>query len=271
MPPRTLVRGVPARVARTLSAEEVQEQRERALEYVETSRHYARRSRLVSRAAAGDDDAVAPRRPRRGEKRALQRQRILESARDVFFRDGFMAANLDEVAAGAGVAKGTLYRYFENKAELYVAVLSANGDVFERKMRETIEPALPPAEQVRRLGRFYVEHWTAHREYFQIFWALENEPVIGELPEAVVAQVTALWEQCLRAARGRARARHARRRLRRARFLGGREHPLDARQWPDPARGTPRRRAVCGARRSSRSSRTPSNWCCAVSRPVRAR
>jgi len=150
----------------------------------------------VSRIVADGDDAV-PARPRRGEKRALQRQRILESARGVFFRDGFMAANLDEVASGAGVAKGTLYRYFENKAELYVAVLSVNGDVFERKMRETIEPSLPPAEQVRRMSRFYIEHWTAHREYFQIFWALENEPVIGELPGAVVAQVTALWEQCL--------------------------------------------------------------------------
>lgn len=150
----------------------------------------------MSRAAADGDDAAAAR-PRRGEKRALQRQRILDSARGVFFRDGFMAANLDEVASGAGVAKGTLYRYFENKAELYVAVLSANGDAFERKMRETIEPSLPPAEQVRRMSRFYIEHWTAHREYFQIFWALENEPVIGELPDAVVAKVTALWEQCL--------------------------------------------------------------------------
>lgn len=150
----------------------------------------------MSRIVADGDDA-APARPRRGEKRALQRQRILESARGVFFRDGFMAANLDEVASGAGVAKGTLYRYFENKAELYVAVLSVNGDVFERKMRETIEPSLPPAEQVRRMSRFYIEHWTAHREYFQIFWALENEPVIGALPDAVVAQVTALWEQCL--------------------------------------------------------------------------
>jgi carbonic anhydrase/acetyltransferase-like protein (isoleucine patch superfamily) len=44
VPARTLVRGVPARVARTLSAEEVRAQRARALEYVETSRHYARKS-----------------------------------------------------------------------------------------------------------------------------------------------------------------------------------------------------------------------------------
>lgn len=44
VPARTLVRGVPARIARDLSAEEVQQQRVRALEYVETSGHYARRS-----------------------------------------------------------------------------------------------------------------------------------------------------------------------------------------------------------------------------------
>lgn len=139
-----------------------------------------------------------PARPRRAEKRALQRQRILESARAVFFRDGFMAANLDEVAERAGVAKGTLYRYFENKAELYVAVLAENGDVFERKMRETLAEGGTPAEQVRRLSLFYFQHWTTHREYFQIFWALANEQVIGELPPAVVTQVSRLWEDCLR-------------------------------------------------------------------------
>jgi carbonic anhydrase/acetyltransferase-like protein (isoleucine patch superfamily) len=44
VPARTLVRGVPARVARELGADEIQAQRERALEYVETSRHYARKS-----------------------------------------------------------------------------------------------------------------------------------------------------------------------------------------------------------------------------------
>ena len=50
----------------------------------------------------------------REERKALQRARILEAAREVFFRDGFMAANLDEVALSAGVAKGPLYRYFES-------------------------------------------------------------------------------------------------------------------------------------------------------------
>jgi AcrR family transcriptional regulator len=136
--------------------------------------------------------------PTRGEKKALQRKHILEAAREVFFRDGFVHANLDEVAQRAGVAKGTLYRYFENKGELYVAVLSHNGALFEERMRDAAASAEDPAEKIRRLGRFYYEHWTAHPEYFRIFWALENQEVIGELPPAVVEEVTKLWDECLR-------------------------------------------------------------------------
>lgn len=135
--------------------------------------------------------------PRREEKKAESRRRILESARDVFFRDGFMEANLDEVAEKAGVAKGTLYRYFDSKAELYVAVLGHNGALFEEKMRATLDPALEAPEQVRRTARFYFDHYVGNHDYFQIFWAIENQPVIGELPPTVVEEVGRLWERCL--------------------------------------------------------------------------
>ena len=74
----------------------------------------------------------------RAEKKAIQRRNILDSAREVFFRDGFIEANLDEVAQRAHVAKGTLYRYFENKGELYVAVLAKDGQVFEERQIQTI-------------------------------------------------------------------------------------------------------------------------------------
>lgn len=141
-----------------------------------------------------NDDGTAT----RDTKKAQQRQRILDAARGVFFRDGFMQANLDEVAGLAGVAKGTLYRYFENKADLYVAILAENGQVFEDRMREAGETEGTAADRLRAISRFYYAHWTQHREYFQIFWALENQNVIGDLPAELVEDVTELWEQCLR-------------------------------------------------------------------------
>lgn len=125
------------------------------------------------------------------------RRKILEAAREIFFRDGFEAANLDEVARRAGLAKGTIYRHFDSKGELYVAVLAHNADVFVRRMQETIDPELAPDDQIRRTGMFYLKHYTENREYFRIFWALENQRIIGELPDALVRTVLDVWRRAL--------------------------------------------------------------------------
>jgi AcrR family transcriptional regulator len=125
------------------------------------------------------------------------RRRILEAAREVFFEESFERANLDEVARRAGIAKGTIYRYFDTKAELYVAVLSVNADHFVARMRQTIDPALPADEQVRRTGHFYFRHYRQNPEYFRIFWALENRGLIGAVEESLVRAVTDVWQRCL--------------------------------------------------------------------------
>jgi len=135
----------------------------------------------------------------REQKKAESRRKILDSARVIFFRDGFMNANLDEVADKAGVAKGTLYRYFESKADLYVAVLAENGKTFTDKMALAGSSAARGAalDRLRAIARFYYAHWTENPEYFQIFWAIDNQSVIGDLPGAVVDEVTRLWEESL--------------------------------------------------------------------------
>lgn len=161
------------------------------------------RSRLAQAVGRGEshqgqrmDDQGAP--SRREAKKAVHRRRILEAAKLVFFRDGFVSANLDAVAEGAGVAKGTLYRYFESKADLYAAVLAHNGEIFLEKMRTARDTGGSAVDQVRQIARFYVDHWTEHEEYFQIFWAVENQTLIGELTPRVEEEITRLWEECLR-------------------------------------------------------------------------
>jgi len=135
--------------------------------------------------------------PRREEKKAEVRRRILEASKEIFFRDGFMAANLDEIADRAGVAKGTLYRYFDNKAQIYLAVLSRKARRFEKKLQDSLDPQATPIEALKRVSRFYFQHYVENPDYFQIFWAIENQAVIGELPPDVVEEVVRLWEESL--------------------------------------------------------------------------
>ncbi|WP_198376107.1 TetR/AcrR family transcriptional regulator [Neoroseomonas rubea] len=56
---------------------------------------------------------------------ATRRQRLCEAAAGVFLRDGYAAANMDDVARAAGMSKRTLYQVFPSKAALFEATIAA--------------------------------------------------------------------------------------------------------------------------------------------------
>ncbi len=64
-----------------------------------------------------------PRHERRKEARPGE---LLDAALDLFVEKGYAATKVDEVAARAGVSKGTLFLYFHSKQELFKAVVREN-------------------------------------------------------------------------------------------------------------------------------------------------
>jgi AcrR family transcriptional regulator len=72
-------------------------------------------------------DACVGEAPRRGRPAAGQdpakRSQILEGARQVFIDVGFDAASMNDITRAAGVSKGTIYVYFENKEDLFEALI----------------------------------------------------------------------------------------------------------------------------------------------------
>ncbi len=91
-----------------------------------------------------------------------KRERILEEAARLFAERGFSNADMAELARRAGVAKGSIYNYFDNKEELYVHVCR---DGLERS-RQAVYGALDPSWDIyrqvdhifRRGARFAREH-----------------------------------------------------------------------------------------------------------------
>lgn len=73
--------------------------------------------------------------PRWERRKGARPQELLAAALDLFVERGFASTRLEDVAKRAGVSKGTLYLYFENKDELFKAVV-----------RNTIVPVLGAAE-----------------------------------------------------------------------------------------------------------------------------
>ncbi|MCG8503652.1 MAG: TetR/AcrR family transcriptional regulator [Sphingomonadales bacterium] len=63
--------------------------------------------------------------PRWRRRKDARPDEIIAAALEVFGEDGYAAAKLDDIAAKAGVSKGTLYLYFDTKEELFKAVIQS--------------------------------------------------------------------------------------------------------------------------------------------------
>ena len=96
-----------------------------------------------------EDPSQTPKWRRRKQARP---QEIVDAALEVFTERGFAAARLEEIAARAGVSKGTLYLYFPNKEELFKAVVRSaivpNLEMAERLLHDFPGPSLAILERL---------------------------------------------------------------------------------------------------------------------------
>ncbi|QEH32303.1 HTH-type transcriptional regulator RutR [Aquisphaera giovannonii] len=110
----------------------------------------------MSRNGVQDEAAAGP------EKRWARRKHarpgeLIAAALDCFAERGFAATRLEEVAARAGVTKGTVYLYFPNKEELFKAVVRESLIANLEKALEGVAPAGDdPEARLRRLVDFMI-------------------------------------------------------------------------------------------------------------------
>lgn len=139
---------------------------------------------------------MAYRKTERVEARlADNRQRILGAARELVSEGGWGEAQVSHVASAAGVATGSVYRYFPSKADLFVEVLSVvsqrevdvleaiadNGDSPHQNLHVAISTFVARAMRNRRLA-----------------YALIAEPCEKEIDEARLVYRHAISKQIMR-------------------------------------------------------------------------
>jgi AcrR family transcriptional regulator len=95
-----------------------------------------------------------PRLKLRDRLRGATREAILEAAATVFAAGGATQARMEDIAASAGVAVGTVYNYFEDRTALVSALLDAR----RRDMFEALDAAVsPPTAADRTVRGFQAE------------------------------------------------------------------------------------------------------------------
>lgn len=81
-----------------------------------------------------------------------KRDQILKGAYQVFSRMGFDAASMNDITKEANVSKGTIYVYFQNKEELFEALIERKRQALFAEMQTAIEGDDPVEEKLYRYG-----------------------------------------------------------------------------------------------------------------------
>lgn len=104
-----------------------------------------------------------------------QRRRILSAAVVVFSRQGYRATSMNDVAAGVGLSKPSLYHYVRTKQDLLVQIYEDVLDESLRSARAIVADAPTPLEAIRELIVERVAYTCEHQDLLKICFEEESE------------------------------------------------------------------------------------------------
>jgi TetR/AcrR family transcriptional regulator, transcriptional repressor for nem operon len=122
--------------------------------------------------------------------REFDQDEALDAAMDCFWRDGYEATSVRDLAARMGIAGASLYNAFGDKRALFRAVLQRYAETATRERIARLESSLPPKEAVRAFLGEIVEGSIAgdRRGCLLVNTALEVAPHDPELAAVVAAR-----------------------------------------------------------------------------------
>lgn len=83
--------------------------------------------------------------------------RLLNAAEEVFVRDGYENAQLDEIATTAGRSKGAVYTHFKSKEDLFLALYEHRTRLYIDRLVSNLKKCASRQESLEAFREFYVE------------------------------------------------------------------------------------------------------------------
>jgi AcrR family transcriptional regulator len=96
------------------------------------------------------------------------RERILESAEKLFAEKEFDLVLIDDVAAHAGVGKGSVYRQFKSKEQLYAAAVIGGFVELQREIRAALAGCTTMRAQIETIARHTLGFFWSRRQFFAL-------------------------------------------------------------------------------------------------------
>jgi AcrR family transcriptional regulator len=105
---------------------------------------------------------------RREQKKRVTRHDLVLAGRELFAEKGLYEPRIEDITQRAGIAKGTLYRYFRSKEDLILAVVSEAFDELGRQIEAGLEGARARRDVVERIVAAHVEFFESNPDLMRI-------------------------------------------------------------------------------------------------------
>ncbi len=124
--------------------------------------------------------------------------------RHAFASQSFDKVSLRGIAAAAGYAPSVIYRYFEDRQALFLAIREVDLDEALTAQERFASRIADPAERLRKLFTYAVKYWETHADHYEVLYArprsrpemfLKDGSRFGQ--STLVRRSVALWESVL--------------------------------------------------------------------------
>ena len=91
----------------------------------------------------------------------VRRQQFFEAALEVCSNKGYHATRMDDIAAQAGLSKGSLYHHFESKEQLFLQLVESIYAELEEMLQEDLASELSAREVIGHLYDYFTQHFAS--------------------------------------------------------------------------------------------------------------
>lgn len=96
------------------------------------------------------------------------KREIIDAVIKIIDRKGVKKLTMSEVAQQVGIAKGTLYIYFENKDDLLNSAIETSLEPLLMGIREIIDGDISPDKKLEKIVEFHLSFFEEHKNYFRV-------------------------------------------------------------------------------------------------------
>jgi AcrR family transcriptional regulator len=119
--------------------------------------------------------------PRKSVANELTRERIMETARNQFVKEGYQHVSMRKIANELDYTHGAIYYHFKNKAELFYAIIAEDFVALDQELFKVMALQLADKEKLEMLLLGFIKFGLKYPNSYELMFLLRDEEVKSHL------------------------------------------------------------------------------------------